>query len=139
VCIVVYPAGKSRHYHWFAALQAAGVPLQASWLTWEYNISGEEPDDEAYREHLVRCLQEASEANIVLLYCQEDDAPQFGSIMEAASALSHGKWCYLVSPHPWPFLRNHPRCRSFKTLAEAVTALMARAAGERARSERSVA
>jgi hypothetical protein len=134
VC-VIYPASKSRHWSWFAALQAAGVPLQASWLSWSFDISGEEPTSDDYREHSERCLQEAAASDIVLLYAQADDAPQFGSIMEAVSALSHGRWVYLVSPHPWPFLRNHPRCRSFNTLAEAIRAIQAQAAGRRARKE----
>jgi hypothetical protein len=46
-----------------------------------------------------------------------------------------GGQLYLVSPHDWPFLRHHPRCRSFKTLADAVVAIMAQQAGERAREQ----
>jgi hypothetical protein len=50
--------------------------------------------------------------------------------------LSNGKQVFLVSPWPWEFLRHHPRCRSFDTVADAIRALVAMAAG-RASARRS--
>jgi hypothetical protein len=47
----------------------------------------------------------------------------FGSLLEAGAALGAGKRVYLVSPHDWPFLRHHPRVKSFPDLAAAVTEL----------------
>jgi hypothetical protein len=38
-----------------------------------------------------------------------------------------------VAPHPWAFLRNHPLCRSFDTLEDAVVALVLMQAGKYAR------
>jgi hypothetical protein len=93
-----------------------------------------EPSDDDYREHAEICLREAAEADIVLLYVPPDEERrQFGSLLECGSALGAGKWVYLVSPHPWPFLRNHPHCRSFDTLADAISALVAQRDGERLR------
>ena len=57
----------------------------------------------------------------------------FGALLEAGAAVGAGKLVFLVSHHPWPFLRHHPRCRSFDTLAAAIVAIMAQVAGERAR------
>jgi hypothetical protein len=57
----------------------------------------------------------------------------FGALLEAGAALGAGKHVFLVSHHPWPFLRHHPKCRSFETLADAITAIVAMQAGERAR------
>jgi hypothetical protein len=96
-----------------------------------------EPTEQAYREHVVACLREAASSDIVLLYAQKDDAPHFGSIMEATSALvaNQNAWVFLVSPHEWPFLRNHPRVRSFDTLADAVRAVCAMEVGEAAREQ----
>jgi hypothetical protein len=133
----VYPAGKSCCWHWFLALQSAGAPLQASWLTWAFNRDpNAEPTDDDYREHSEVCLREAGESDIVLLYVPPDcERNQFGGLLEAGACLGRGGWCYLVSRHRWPFLRCHPRCRSFDTLAEAVTALMAQESGERLRVE----
>jgi hypothetical protein len=53
-----------------------------------------------------------------------EDERQFGALLEAGACLGNGGQLYLVSPHDWPFLCHHPRCRSFKTLADAVSAIM---------------
>jgi hypothetical protein len=41
-------------------------------------------------------------------------------LLETGAALAAGKMIYLVSPHPWQFLRNHPRVKSFRRLEDAV-------------------
>jgi hypothetical protein len=132
---VVYPAAKSCCWHWFLALQAGGVPLRASWLTWPFNRDpNDEPSSTEWREHAEICLREAAQSDIVLLYVPPDEERrQFGSLLEAGAALGAGRWVYLVSPHPWPFLRNNPRVRSFDTLAAAVEAIVAQQNGERLR------
>jgi hypothetical protein len=57
---------------------------------------------------------------------------QMGALIEVGSALGAGKQVYLVSPHDWSW-KHHPRVRVFDTLEAAVTAIVAAAAGERAR------
>jgi hypothetical protein len=71
----------------------------------------------------MRCLREASTADITLLYVEPGDE-NFGSILETGAALAAGKKVFLISPHEWPFLRNHPNVKTFATLEAAVSALM---------------
>jgi hypothetical protein len=71
----------------------------------------------------------------VLVLYAEGQEQHFGALLECGAALGAGRWVFLISPHPWPFLRNHPRCRSFDNLAEAVRAICALRDGERARHE----
>jgi hypothetical protein len=136
--MIVYPAAKSKHAVWFRALQSAGVPLQASWLTWPFNENGESPTQDDWAAHSAACLKEATAADVVLLVAFDGES-HFGALLEAGAALAAGKRVFLVSPHAWDFLRHHPCCRSFDSVADAVQAIMAAAAGERARREMQVA
>jgi hypothetical protein len=70
-----------------------------------------------------------------LLYANAEEERRFGALLEAGAALANGKRIFLVAPYPWPFLRHHPRCRSFDTLSAAVEAIMAAVNGERSRRE----
>jgi hypothetical protein len=63
---------------------------------------------------------------------------QNGALIEVGAALGAGKRVYLVSPHDWSW-KHHPRVRVFDTLEAAVTAIVAAAAGEKARPALSVA
>jgi hypothetical protein len=81
--------------------------------------------------HWQRCIQEASEADIVLFVALRGER-QCGALLEAGAALAVGKRVFVVSDYDWSFA-NHPRARRFNTIAEAVTAIMASAAGERVR------
>jgi hypothetical protein len=117
----------------WCALRAAGVPIISSWPDWPHNRNGDdEPDADAWREHSAACIDDAVAGDVLLLYCKADEN-QFGALLEAGAALGAGKWVYLVAPFPWPFLRHHPRVRSFDTLADAIAAICAAEAGERLR------
>jgi hypothetical protein len=61
-----------------------------------------------------------------MLFCER----QMGALIEVGAAL--GGQVFLVSPHNWSF-QHHPRVRRFASIEAAVTAIMAAAAGERAR------
>jgi hypothetical protein len=63
-----------------------------------------------------------------MLFCER----QMGALIEVGAALGAGKQVFLVSPHNWSF-QHHPRVRRFDTLEAAVAAIMAGAAGEKAR------
>jgi hypothetical protein len=60
----------------------------------------------------------------VLLFYAEPGRQQFGALLECGSALGAGKAVYLVAPHvEWPFLRNHPRVKSFSNLSDCLDAI----------------
>jgi hypothetical protein len=132
--MICYFASKSRHWQFVSALGAAGAPICCTWPAWTPNRTDTEPTDDDWADHSERCLREAAECDVLVLYAEEPEQ-HFGALLECGSALGAGKWVFLVSPHPWPFLRNHPRCRSFENLAEAVRAVCSMRDGERARDE----
>jgi hypothetical protein len=123
----VYVASKARYFCWWEALKACGLPIVCSWISWERNIDGQNPTADEWSRHSDRCFREAADADILLLYCNDDDERHFGSLLEAGAALAGGAMIYRVAPHPWDFLRHHPRVRTFPSLASAVTAIMAAA------------
>lgn len=120
----IYVASKSRHWPFWSALKVVGLPISASWIDWHHNTAGTEPTPEEWSAHSDTCLREAAAADVLLLYAQEDER-QFGCLLECGAALASGRTVYLVSPHPWPFLRNHPRVVSFDRLDQAVAAIAA--------------
>jgi hypothetical protein len=132
--MITYFASKSRHWQFVAALSAAGAPICCSWPAWTPNRTDSEAADHEWAEHSERCLREAAESDVLVLYAEEPEQ-HFGALLECGAALGAGKQVFLVSPHPWPFLRNHPRVRSFDSIAEAVRSICALRDGERARDE----
>ena len=129
---VWYPAGKSRHFGIFLALQAAGCPLEASWLTWEPNWTGEEPTREAYAEHVQVCLREASERN-VLLYAEPSDKMHLGSFPGGLCITLAWSLRATSEPMALGFSQEPPTSKNCNTLADAVRAIKAQEAGEDAR------
>jgi hypothetical protein len=121
--MTVYPASKSRHAPWWRALRAAGVPIVASWIDAPFNGTGEEPSRDAWSAHWFKCISEAADADVCLFVCNEGETA-CGQLLEAGAALAAGKWVYLVSDYQWSFA-NHPRCRVFSSIEEAITAIMA--------------
>jgi hypothetical protein len=117
-----YFASKAKHWQLVGAL-AAAVPLHSNWHDWAPN-KGPEPTPDQWKEHSERCLRQAAEASVCLLYYEKTEF-HFGSLLEAGSCLGAGGMVYLVADSPLPFLRHHPRVKSFDTLADAVKALLA--------------
>ncbi len=129
----IYPASKTKHLDTWAALRAAGVNIRAGWIDADFNVAGDEPSPDDWRDHWEMCVKQASAADIVLLYAREDER-QMGALLEAGAALGAGKTVYLVAPWSgWSF-QHHPRVRCFDTLEAAVAAIIARATGEAARA-----
>jgi hypothetical protein len=120
-----YFASKAHHHPFVGALSVAGVPLVSTWHDWKPNVDDEQATPDEWREHSERCLREAAEANICLLYYQSNER-HFGSLLEAGSCIGAGGWCYLVTDGvPPPFLASHPRCRVFSKLSDAVASICA--------------
>src|SRR4051794_7463617 len=98
--LTVYPASKSRHWPFWQALREAGVPIAASWPDADFNHTGGEPTADQWRRHWQRCVDEASAADITLMFAQEGER-QMGALVEAGACLGAGKRLYSVSPHAW--------------------------------------
>jgi hypothetical protein len=123
---------KSRHWQFFGALRTAlagqGVEIVSTWIDWPRNKDSVEPTADEWREHAKACIEDAVRCDVLLLYAAEDER-QFGALLETGAALGAGRQVFVVSPHPWPFLKCHPRVKCFPTLAAAVTAVMVAARG----------
>jgi hypothetical protein len=115
----IYPASKSRHWPWWAALRAAGLPIAASWIDCEFNRTGTEAPD--WSLHWRKCIEEAADADILLMFAAEGEN-QMGALLETGAALAAGKLVYLVTPHEWSF-EHHPRVRRFPTIEAAIGAI----------------
>ena len=116
----IYVASKSRHWPWWAALRAAGIPIVASWVDAGFNHAGAEPPDWAL--HWLKCIDEAAAADVVLMFARADEN-QNGALIEVGAALAAGKRVFLVSPHDWSW-RHLPHVRRFETLADAIAAIV---------------
>jgi hypothetical protein len=46
--MTVCPASKARHFVWWQALRAAGVPIVASWIDAPFNRDHSEPSEDAW-------------------------------------------------------------------------------------------
>jgi hypothetical protein len=119
----IYCASKSKHWPFWQALRAAGVPIVCSWIDWPRNHDCHEPTKDEWRRHWDQCMREASDADLVLAYARSDEN-QNGAFLEIDCALGSGAHVYLVSDHAWSW-RHHPRVRSFKKLGGAISAIMA--------------
>jgi hypothetical protein len=119
----IYVASKARHASWWKALRAANVPIVSSWIDWPGNSTGVEPSSDAWSDHWSRCITEAANADVCLFVCN-DGEQACGQLIEAGAALAAGKRVFIVSSYTWTFA-DHPRCRVFGSLADAITAIMA--------------
>jgi hypothetical protein len=128
----VYCASKSRHWPWWAALRAAGIDIRSSWINWPHNLDCTEPTSVEWRENWKGCIVEATEADVILVFAQVDER-QNGALIELGAGLASGAMVYLFSDSAWS-VSHHPRVRNFRTLADAITAIVAADAGERARA-----
>jgi hypothetical protein len=81
-----------------------------------------EPTKEEWTEHSARCLAQASNADVCILF-YESEYRHFGSLLEAGATLAGGGQVFLVSDVALPFLANHPSVKSFNSLALAIAAL----------------
>jgi hypothetical protein len=124
----VYVACKSRHHAFIAALAGAGLPLSATWVHWRHNREPTEPTADEWRDHAATCMQQAADCDVLIFFVADEHEKHLGALLECGAALGAGKRIFLITPHPWPFLRHHPNVRSFPDLQSAVAAVMREAA-----------
>ena len=115
----IYPASKSKHWPFWCALRAAGIPIHPSWIDAPFNHTGGEPPD--WTLHWQLCTEEAAAADVVLMYAREDEN-QNGALIEVGAALAAGRRVFVVSPHDWSWM-HHSNVRRFTTLEDAITAI----------------
>jgi hypothetical protein len=121
---VIYVASKAKHAPWWRALRASGVSVVASWIDWPYNAPGApEPGADAWSAHWSACITEAAAADICLFVCLDGETA-CGQLIEAGASLAAGKRVFVVSDYQWTFA-NHPRCRVFSSLEDAIAAICA--------------
>ena len=82
-----------------------------------------EPTAGDWAAHWSLCLTEAAAVDVCLFVCLDGETA-CGQLIEAGAALAAGKRVFVVSDYQWTFA-NHPRCRVFATLEDAITAIMA--------------
>jgi hypothetical protein len=130
----VYCASKAGplHVEMWKALRACGLPIVAPWIDAPLNQPGAAtPSNETWRDHWHACIEAACSADVLLFYSAEGETA-CGQLIEAGAALGAGKQVWIVSHYDWT-IAHHPRCRVFPSLADAVAAIVAATAGERAR------
>jgi hypothetical protein len=131
--LLVYACSKAKHYLWWQSLRAAGVPIAyPCWIDAEFNATGDEPTHDEWAEHWSECCRLAADCDITLFLALPGEQ-HAGALLECGAALGAGRAVFAVSAVEFSFLK-HPRCRSFASLSDAVVAIMAQAAGERARA-----
>jgi hypothetical protein len=108
-----------------ACAQSCWRPPNGKLADASFNATGEEPSADQWARHWRRCIDEASAADVTLMFAQEGER-QMGALVEAGACLGAGKRLYLVSPHAWSF-QHHPRVRCFASLEQAVAAVVAAA------------
>jgi hypothetical protein len=106
--------------------------LPAQYFLWDRNKDSVEPSADEWRDHSKACIEDAARADVLVLVAFEDER-QFGALLETGSALGNGRQVFVISPHPWPFLKHHPRVRAFNTIEGAIECLLAMATGQRLR------
>jgi hypothetical protein len=97
--LTVYCASKARHNEWWKALQAAGLPIIASWISWEGNTTDAKPTADMWSRHWEKCIEQAAAADICL-FVSNGGETACGSLIEAGASLAAGKQVYVVS-HDW--------------------------------------
>ena len=140
----IYAAGKVWHNTKFQALRDVhGFDLTSRWI--DLGKEGEDPIVTFNKPLLWQmCLEDVARADAVVLYCEDPEEEQRGSVMEAGHALALGKpvfcinTCKTFSPcaisdvafthHPlWNWVRDEERklsalegfARAARSIAEA--------------------
>ena len=111
-----YTASKTKHAWKWRGLRKRGHNIISTWI--DESEEGETSDFEDLAE---RCISEASEADITIIYCEEGEFLK-GALLEARAALWAGKIlrqvgdCQSISK----VLANHNNWIKCDTLVEAL-------------------
>lgn len=83
-----------------------------------------EGESSSYADLSDRCIREASEATVTILYAESGEILK-GALIEAGAALAAGKLVFLVGDGPSisRVFRRHVNWRSFDTIPQALEAI----------------
>jgi hypothetical protein len=81
-----------------------------------------EPSRSDYATHWRRCCQEASAADIVLIFAQSDEN-QNGAFLEVGAGLGMQKKIFAVTPYEWSWLA-HEDVTLFSSLDAAIAEIL---------------
>lgn len=113
-----YIASKSFHGHRWKELRAQGCRIVSTWID---ECGAGETDD--FSDLFDRCIREASQADVLILYREEGEILK-GALIEAGAALAAGKPVHAVGCGEFNFVR-HPLVTQYPTLEKALRAASA--------------
>ena len=114
--MIFYVASKTKHAPMWRSLRDSGVRINATWID---EAGTSETHD--FSDLAMRCIQEASSADGVILYAEPNDTLK-GALLECGAALAGGRPVVLVGRDA-PISRvfdNHPLWFSAASIDEAV-------------------
>ncbi len=116
----LYIASKTSHAWRWRALRERGHRINATWI----DEAGEGQSSD-YADLAERCVNEAAQADAVLLYCEPGEVLK-GALIEVGAALAAGKEVRCVGDCPSisRVFRTHPRWRECASLADALANVM---------------
>lgn len=110
----IYMASKAKHGpRWRALRDDHGVPINSSWID-----EAEEGLTSDWADLWSRCVNEACEADAVILYCEPGEVLK-GALVEVGAALAVGNKVYAVGCEGHSFLA-HPQVQECVSLGEAL-------------------
>jgi hypothetical protein len=116
--MTIYTASKTKYAHLWLALRDQGHRVISTWI----DEAGEDESDD-YGDLAYRCILEARNADMTLLYCEPGDILK-GALIEAGAALAAGKEvrCVGTCDSLSRVFNEHPLWRSFDSFEAALVA-----------------
>lgn len=114
----VYTASKTKHAeNWRNLRDVIGVDVISTWID-----EAGPGETTSFEDLWLRCVGEASEADVLLLYMEPGEILK-GALVEAGAALASGKTVYAVGLPSGMSFRAHPSVLEFSSLVDAVAML----------------
>lgn len=116
----IYTASKCCHAPKWRELRAQGYPIVSTWID-----EAGPGESKSLQDLALRCISESAQADITLLYCEEQEILK-GALIEAGSALTSNKKVHCVGEcqSSSPVLKFHPNWIEFPTVETALEGLL---------------
>lgn len=114
----IYIASKTRHAHrWRLLRNKIGYPICSTWID-----EAEPGQSDDLSDLWLRCIHEASSADLLIICREPDDAPLKGAWIELGAALSNGVPVFAVGLEEFT-VAHHPGIRHFTRMKDAIGAV----------------